>query len=147
MPSKLLIWCHLYRCDLANRGHAVRSALHQPWPALDNGNHIAALNAITRVVHCRARRVQWIHLHNNMDCSVPQHQHAGPQVQERLTHIVTLHSIVPNLSTHLVPHVLWSLQTAEAGGMKLCVLCVMWCLINNCSNFQCIEGHCVMWGS
>lgn len=97
----------------------MRSALHQPWPALDHGNHIAALNAVTRVVHCRARRVQRIHLHNNMDYSVPQHQHGGPQVQERLTHIVAVHSIMPNLSTHLVPHV--RLKQEECS----CVCCVL----------------------
>jgi hypothetical protein len=41
------------RCDLANRRDALCATLHQSWSPPDHGNHIAPLNAVTRVVHCR----------------------------------------------------------------------------------------------
>lgn len=41
------------RCDLANRRDALCATLHQSWSAADHGNHSTALNAVTRMVHCR----------------------------------------------------------------------------------------------
>ena len=42
------------RCDLANRRDALCATLHQSRSPPHHGDHIAALDAVTRVVHCRA---------------------------------------------------------------------------------------------
>ena len=42
------------RCDLANRRDALCATLHQSGSPPDHGDHSTALNAVTRVVHCRA---------------------------------------------------------------------------------------------
>lgn len=74
--ANLIILKNNYRCDMARGRNADDSAIRVSRSTADDGNDITAVDAHSRMEHQRARRVQRLHLNNNLDRCLPYDKHA-----------------------------------------------------------------------